>query len=292
MLRSTLFSSDRDAYTSVMQTPSAFGTYAPGPVTRLIIALTRHTPLGRGQMRKQFARLVRALNPNRPLDVSLYAGRARLHHTGNLSELKALLNPARYAREEYAFCRRHMPRDHGVFLDIGGNAGVFSLYVASRMRSGRILIAEPQPRMVQRLETNLALNPELGERLDVSVLKCAIGGTTPGTLTLSIPESAGQASARPVDGAPTLDVPVIPMKTTLEQAGIDRLDLLKLDVEGYEDNVIFPFFETAPEALWPRAIVMECCHARRWERNCDTLLNACGYRVVRKDRTNMMLLRD
>jgi FkbM family methyltransferase len=274
-----------------MQAPPPYGTYAPGVLTGLTLALTRHTPLGRGQARKQFARLVRTLNAGHPLDVSLYGGRARLHHTGNLSEMKALLNPARYAREEYAFCRKHMPRDGGTFLDIGGNAGVFSLFVASLMRSGTILIAEPQPSMLERLETNLTLNPELEGRLAIHVLRSAIGGDAPGTLTLSVPDSAGQASARPVAGVPTLDVPVVPMKAALEERGVDHLDLLKLDVEGYEDDVIFPFFETAEEQLWPTAIVMECCHAGRWKRDCDALLKDCGYAVIRRDRTNMMLLR-
>jgi hypothetical protein len=54
-------------------------------------------------MRKLMAKSVRALNTGRPLDVRLYGGQARLHHTGNNSEIKALLSPKRYAREEYAF---------------------------------------------------------------------------------------------------------------------------------------------------------------------------------------------
>lgn len=112
-------------------------TFRPGPLSSTLIGLSRHTPFGRGGLRKLMAKSVRALNPGHPLDVSLYGGQARLHHTGNNSEVKALLSPKRYAREEYAFCRSHMPRAGGTFLDIGGNAGVFSLYVASLMNTGR-----------------------------------------------------------------------------------------------------------------------------------------------------------
>lgn len=264
----------------------------PGALSGVLIQLSRHTPMGRGAMRKLMAKAVRYLNPGRPLDVALYGGRARLHHTGNNSEIKALLSPSRYAREEYAFCRQHMPSENGVFLDIGGNAGVFSLYVASLMKSGTLITAEPQPAMYDRLKTNFALNPIIDSRLDLHLLQTAIGGSTPGTLTLSTPVSAGQASARLTKGVPTIEVPVIPMTQLLASQGVSRLDLLKIDVEGFEDGILFPFFETASPDLYPRAIVMEACHAARWDRDCESLLLAHQYRIVYRDRTNMMLVLD
>ena len=269
---------------------SQTASYPPGPLSSTLIGLSRYTPLGRGKMRKLMAKGVRALNPDQPLDVSLYGGRARLHHTGNNSEVKALLSPKRYAREEYAFCRAHMPSEGGTFLDIGGNAGVFSLFVASVMKSGTLIAAEPQPNMYARLSTNFALNPALAQRLDLHLLQTAVGGEVKGTLTISTPDEAGQASARLVDGVPTLDVPQIPMLTLLTDHRVEQLDVLKIDVEGFEDGILFPFFASAPKGLHPKAIVMEACHAGRWERDCETLLLENGYRIVHKDRTNMMLV--
>lgn len=273
-------------------TRHASPSHVPGPVTALLLGLSRHTPFGRGKARKLMARAVRALNPGAPLDVALYGGRARLHHTGNNSEIKALLSPHRFAREEYAFCAEHMPARDGVFLDIGGNAGIFSLFIASLMQSGTLIAAEPQPGMFARLEQNFALNPDYAASLNIILKATAVGGSAPGQLTLSIPESAGQASARRVAGVPTIDVPVIPMLDLLTEAGARRLDLLKIDVEGFEDGILFPFFETAPDNLHPRAIVMECCHAGRWQRDCEALLASHDYEIVYKDRTNMMLVKN
>jgi FkbM family methyltransferase len=265
-------------------------SFPPGPLSRTLLTLSRHTPLGRGAMRKMMAKGVRALNPDTPLDVSLYGGQARLHHTGNNSEVKALLSPHRYAREEYAFCRDHMPARDGVFLDIGGNAGVFSLFVASLMETGTLITAEPQSAMFDRLRTNFALNPALANRLNLHLMPTAIGGSVRGALTLSTPDSAGQASARLSDDVPTIEVPVIPMLDLLSERGIKKLDLLKIDVEGFEDGVLFPFFDAAAPELHPRAIVMEACHAGRWERDCEALLLQNRYQIVYKDRTNMMLV--
>jgi hypothetical protein len=81
------------------------------------------------------------------------------------------------------------------------------------------------------------------------------------------------------------------MTDVLANAGAKQLDLLKIDVEGFEDSILFPFFEAAPEALHPKAIVMECCHAGRWQRDCEAMLVNQGYTIVHKDRTNMMLVR-
>ena len=267
-------------------------TQPTGMLSRALITLSRHTILGRGGMRKAMTKGVRALNPDRPIDVSLYGGRARLHHSGNNSEVKALMSPHRYAREEYAFCREHMPKKDGTFVDIGGNAGVFSLFVASLMETGTLIAAEPQPNMFERLTTNFGLNPDIETRLKLHLVPTAVGGDAPGTLTISVPESAGQASARLVDGVPTIDVPQVPMLQLLSERGIEAIDVLKIDVEGFEDGILFPFFETAPKTLHPKAIVMEACHSGRWERDCEALLLEHGYTITHKDRTNMMLVLD
>jgi FkbM family methyltransferase len=146
--------------------------------------------------------------------------------------------------------------------------------------------------MYERLKTNFALNPRLAERLTLNLHQTAVGGDAPGTLTISTPESAGQASARVKAGDPTIEVPVTPMLTLLNQSGVSTLDLLKIDVEGFEDGVLFPFFAQASKDLHPKAVVMEACHAHRWERDCEALLLEQGYRIVYKDRTNMMLVLD
>ncbi len=275
-----------------MQRPDTVSdTYRPGFLSAALLGLSRHTPLGRGQMRKQLARAIRHLNKDRPLDVGLYGGQARLHHTGNNSEIKALLAPHRYAREEYAFCRQHMPSEQGVFVDIGANAGIFSLFIASLMQSGTLLAIEPQREMFNRLNTNFALNPGLAGRLNLHFENIAVGGSEPGRLELSLPDSAGQASARYSGDAPRLDVAQYPLHQLLHQKGMTQIDLLKIDVEGFEDAVLYPFFAQADSRLHPEAIVMEACHAGRWEQDCEALLVSAGYDIVHRDRTNMMLVK-
>ena len=56
------------------------------------------------------------------------------------------------------------------------------------------------------------------------------------------------------------DVNEIQIKTLLgllKEKNICRLDGMKIDIEGYEEAVLIPFLEQAPEDLLPQLIVIE-----------------------------------
>ncbi len=57
-------------------------------------------------------------------------------------------------------------------------------------------------------------------------------------------------------------------------AGFERIDAMKMDIEGFEDRVLPPFFETAPRSLWPRLLILEA-----WTGAIRDLCVARGYRV-------------
>lgn len=265
-----------------------YGAYRPGWSTRVLLALSQNTPLGRGKARRLMAGLVRGLNAD-VLDTELFGLNARLHLHNNSSEVKALMNPGRYSHAEFAFAAEHMPPIEGVFVDIGANAGLFSLGVASLLATGTMLAFEPQPDLFRRLKRNLVeLNTELSTRVDIRLFDVAIGAES-GHLQLCVPRQLGQTSARLKTSGDVVDVPVQTLLEALNAEHISQVDLLKVDVEGFEDNVLLPFFETAPRALWPRALIVEHCHRDRWQRDCEAYLVGQGYTLARKDRTNLML---
>ena len=265
-----------------------YGTYRPGWSTRVLLALSQNTPLGRGKARRLMARLVRGLNAD-VLDTELFGLKARLHLHNNSSEVKALMNPGRYSRAEFAFAAEHMPSIEGVFVDVGANAGLFSLGVVSLLATGTMLAYEPQPELFQRLQRNLIeLNAELSTRVDIRLFEMAIGSET-GDLQLCVPRQLGQTSARLKTSGDVMHVPAQSLLNALQEQEIMQVDLLKVDVEGFEDNVLLPFFEVAPRALWPRALIVEHCHRDRWQSDCETALVEKGYNLIQKDRTNLML---
>lgn len=268
----------------------AFGARKPAWPARLILALTRHTPLGRGAARKALGEMLRKKSSS-PLDVTLWGRNARLHLTSNYSEMKALLNPSAYSKPDFDFIRRRLPAD-GVFLDIGANAGMFSLFAASRLRpGGRLICVEPQPAIFQRLKFNMMrANDLLSEGIGVTLVPAALGSEN-GEADLTIPDEHGQATLRSGLGGQTVKVPVMPLSDLLLREGVARVDVMKIDVEGYEDEVLEAFFRYGQRSLWPRAVLMEHCNRDRWRWDCEGELTRLGYETVYRDRANVFMAR-
>jgi FkbM family methyltransferase len=268
----------------------AFGTYAPSPWVKLLLALSRHTLLGRGQARRWIASLLRKAHEG-PLDSRLWGHPARIHIGANNNEIKALLNPGRFNRSELDIMRRHLPRQGGVFVDIGANVGMVSLAARAHMARGTIVSIEPQPAMFQRLEFNLKGAGPAGGVSHILV-QAAIGPRA-GRATLAVPDQPGMASlaAGLPDATNTVDVDVVTLAGLAREAELEAIDVLKIDVEGYEDEALLPHFEAAPETLWPRIVIMEHCHAHRWSRDAIAVLADLGYSEIRRDRQNVCLER-
>ena len=72
-------------------------------------------------------------------------------------------------------------------------------------------------------------------------------------------------------------LPVRRLIDLVREAGFERIDAMKADIEGAEDVALLPFFEEAPQALWPRLLIVENNRAE-WRRDCIAFLEARGYR--------------
>ena len=77
----------------------------------------------------------------------------------------------------------------------------------------------------------------------------------------------------------------------LGDAGASHVDSLKIDVEGYEDRVLIGFFRDAPQALWPRAVVIEHLSKNEWQQDCIVDMRARDYVETGRTRSNTLLVR-
>ena len=124
------------------------------------------------------------------------------------------------------------------FLDIGSNFGYYTLLAARAMEGqGRILAFEPYIPNREQLQANLARN-----HMDwVEVEACALADA-PGTLDFVIPPDSclgvGHIETHPGTHARTVQVDVRTLDTVAGEKGLDRLDAVKLDVEGAEVRVL------------------------------------------------------
>ena len=52
-----------------------------------------------------------------------------------------------------------------------------------------------------------------------------------------------------------------------------------------------PFFDTAPESLWPRDVLIEVLFDTSWKRDCVAEMKALGYRELEETHGNLKLTR-
>jgi FkbM family methyltransferase len=134
-----------------------------------------------------------------------------------------------------AFFRRSLHAD-SVFLDVGAYIGQYTLLGAKHAPAGRVIAVEPHPESRQRLQTNVARN----KLSNVSIFPCA-AGQAPSRLPFALSEQAFNSSLAGQDGstpARIIQVEVVPVDDIVQSAGLQRVDIIKIDVEGAEGPVL------------------------------------------------------
>lgn len=139
---------------------------------------------------------------------------------------------------------RRWVRPGDVCLDVGANAGVFSLALAHAAgNSGRVVAFEPNPALVRRFHESLALNPALSPRIDLDERAVADEDGARVRFFPSLdPHNSGTSSllagAHGTREDHVLEVETVRLGAVLEARGIPRVRLAKVDVEGVEDRVV------------------------------------------------------
>ena len=255
-----------------------FGDFAPSLGQKLVLALIRIPPLYRGSLRPFWVRVLNALRGG-PVDVTSAFGRFRVYPTTNLVDSALLIHPC-YNQAEITFLREGL-REGGTFVDIGANIGLYSVALGNSLRaSGRVVSIEPNPICVERLRANLRFNdlPTDG------VFPVAVGDS-PGRGHLIV-DHDDLAIARTVRDATGGDFEIRTLTAILDQAGVNEIASLKIDVEGFEMAALGPFFQNAPRTRWPRRICIEHLGEKS---DVMAMLAKAGYQLVRNTRNNALL---
>lgn len=131
--------------------------------------------------------------------------------------------------EEMTFLERFLrPGDH--FLDVGANAGAFSIFAASL--GCKVTAFEPVPQTFARLRENLELNPELKT---IEALNAATGAAA-GTLRMTTGYGTGNRILQDGENLPSTEVNVVRLDAVIPDAAPPVF--AKIDVEGHEWDVI------------------------------------------------------
>ncbi len=271
-----------------LDTEAPFGSHRPGIAARLAWrwATERHlSPRWRRLLRKRLARRFPG-----PFDIVAEGVSMRLYPTENHCD-RTVVGRGRLPEGPERALLSDLLEPGMTFVDIGANVGVYSLFVSSRTAGTATVIAlEPHPRTFAKLDYNCRCNGfERIVRLNAGVAAeegemtlLSDGGGNIGNASF-LAEAGGDRRQVRVAVRPLLDV--------LQERDVRRVDLMKIDVEGFEDRALLPFFGEAEEALWPRRLLLETVHASLWARDLRAELSAAGYRTVAGTEENVLLAR-
>jgi len=128
-------------------------------------------------------------------------------------------------------CRRCVPPD-AVCLDIGANIGVTTLALSAIAFKGRVYSFEPSPTVYPLLLSNLTEN----HCRNVDAKQFAISDADGGALF-------NDNSAYGHIATSGVQVPAYTLATIVTSLGLDRLDFIKIDTEGFEFKILKSGYE-------------------------------------------------
>jgi FkbM family methyltransferase len=149
------------------------------------------------------------------------------------------------------------------FLDIGANAGKYSIYLGKSVKGSKVYSFEPSPSTFAILKRNIELNQlsqnvhlfNLGLSDKASELRFANNKFSTG-LSFIIPESASQPDPKDYD---VTKVKVEALDTIVKNHSIliENIDLIKIDVENHEKSVLIGASETLQKLVPGTRILIE-----------------------------------
>jgi len=129
-----------------------------------------------------------------------------------------------------------------VIFDLGANTGVYSLIAKSLNPQSQVYAFEPVKRVFEKLEYNNRLND-----FDIKCFETAISDTN-GTATIyDLPADHVYSvtvnknlNSQNVEVIPT-EIKVVRLDTLIEEMKLEKIDLIKIDVETHEPEVLAGF---------------------------------------------------
>jgi FkbM family methyltransferase len=214
------------------------------------------------------------------VDLTIWGLHLRLRSRGNLSEQRMILMPQFVDALERQILADTM-REGGVFLDIGANAGLYSLWVAAqKIPNVRVHAFEPDPELCVAFNYNLQTNA-----LEMIQLHAVAVGAAAGTLQLiSSTSNKGENRVAAAGSSESSAVPVTTLPLFMQANGLTHITALKIDIEGQECAALKPLFEICPRSQWPQIIICEIVHDS--ENTLAQLLATHGYQLTGKGRLN------
>jgi len=242
------------------------------------------------RMRSLLRRIVTA-GSSEPYDIEVFpAARARVYPGTNVCERRVFIAPQLYdwpERQSLTIALGEAETEPFVFVDLGANVGVYTLWMVSEARRLnrplKVLAVEPDPETYARLTLNLALSAAE----EITPIQCALGASEGRGQIIAHSNNRGSHRIELDAGESSDSIAIVPLHALCAELQIDRIDAMKVDLEGLDYDVLRAFFAHAPAAQWPRWIVVEV--GKQAEAPAIDLCRQHGYRLHERTKLNAIL---
>jgi FkbM family methyltransferase len=185
-----------------------------------------------------------------------------------------------YEQETHDFLFRSIGKN-AVFLDLGANIGSITIPLCKRRPDIKAVCVEAAPWLADYLKRNLEVN----ELKNVTCIQKALYKQDNETFKFFSPQDEfGKGSLSPVYTKDGIDVSTITVDTILREHGIEKVGLIKIDVEGYEYYAFkgaekLLTSENAPDILFEFADWAENLAQDITSGDAQQFLKKCGYNL-------------
>lgn len=237
------------------------------PLFQLARVVYRAIPF-RSVRQAGFAAYARAVR-SRVVQADVDGARYELH-LGELIDLALYLQ--QFEPDVRAAIRR-LTKPGMTVLDIGANMGAHTLLLSSLVGpTGRVVAFEPTDFAYAKLQKNLSLNPALR----VEVVHLALADRTSSQQQVDF-RASWQTNGGRTNGPSTVDM--VRLDEWSEAQGLLRVDVIKLDVDGYEYPVLAGGMATIARTRPTFIIEATGLHFSDAARNPFEVLRSLGYHL-------------
>jgi len=188
-----------------------------------------------------------------------------------------------YENSEIAFFKKYC-REEMVFIDVGGNVGLYSALALHTLNSdGQIITLEPHPESFAYLSKNVEANRKMrgdtqAPKIDLFQM-AASAESGARNLALNPENKADNRLSEAPEDWESIPIEARSMDDLLKEHKIDKVNFVKMDVQGYEHNIVSGFMKTLHRSsktimmteFWPQGMKAAGGDARKYLQDLSDL---------------------
>lgn len=249
-----------------------WGYYRPAGIVEKYIEFVSEN-ISERRMKKRLARYL--MKFKKIYDIERNGIKFRCHAKGNATERNLVFRGLGDDDRLISIICDYL-KEGDIFFDIGANCGSFSLFVSRKVsNTGRVIAIEPNPKMLRRIEFNISNN----NVNNVEILPYAISNSDGEQLFFCNEKQLGNSGLIKKSGKNSFVVRTKNLLSIVKDLNVSRIDLMKVDIEGYEYAALKPYFENSHKEIWPKAILIENNQTYSDENEAVEFLISIGYTI-------------